>query len=866
MSYDIVIVHGPNDDTVLPFCVKHLEHVKYARKTFIISHNKNSDVFKNEVFANCVILDESIFPFNKKDVTQILQGVKNRAGWYLQQLLKLYASFVIEDLLDDYVVVDSDTIFLKSIMFKVGQKYIFNISLEYHEPYFRHMIKLHPTFRKLVRESGIAHHMIFNRQILNGLFEQVQTHHQTIFWKAFLQCVDPDHIPHSGASEYEMYFNYMLSSHQDKIYIRKLDFQNTGEEPLVAIQNAPQNCGYISIHHWMRNNLDVELSPFKECDIISGESLQELCDVTIITREIKDFHKSLPHSVKTVFIDGELSENDKTLLDKANNIFVYTHILDRFIEQVLPIITHPFSLMTHNSDHFIDEKYLGLLNDDRLVKMYSQNTHICHPKLIAVPIGIANSQWHHGSKETLMKCSKEWSTNRIEKAFVNFSVGTYYHHRSHVLNVCRNKEVCELSQHNQGNQTGYLDSLTKYKWVVCPRGNGVDTHRLWEAIYSGCIPVVDESINAREFSSLPIILIKDWNDLSLEWLQNETKKLNAKYQVVKESKASLRYWRSQISGEKDGHFVISYIGKLPPYLVNCVEQIRMWNPSKEIYVCYTSQDASNEAMMRCLKRDFNVIDVKIENLKMTDEHRHFNKTYTNLSMNGFWKFTMERFFIVEECMRDFELQNIIHLEADNLVYFSSDKIIDKCKQIDKILIPSDNETRFIAGTCFINRASELRLLNKYFSTMSYNRAEMETIMTFAKENPAVIDCLPVIMDDYPYELKVDEGEKVIDTKKFSRHTNHFEAIFDAAAIGQYLLGIDPIHNRSNTDGFVNPHCAFKINKMWLSWSKVDGKWRLNLSHDLTRWWPIMNLHVHNKSLWRGMSNLAEMTRHLPNIV
>ena len=31
-------------------------------------------------------------------------GKHNRNGWYLQQLLKLYASFVIEELLDNYFI------------------------------------------------------------------------------------------------------------------------------------------------------------------------------------------------------------------------------------------------------------------------------------------------------------------------------------------------------------------------------------------------------------------------------------------------------------------------------------------------------------------------------------------------------------------------------------------------------------------------------------------------------------------------------------------------------------------------------------------------------------------------------------------
>ena len=29
----------------------------------------------------------------------------------------------------------------------------------------------------------------------------------------------------------------------------------------------------------------------------------------------------------------------------------------------------------------------------------------------------------------------------------------------------------------------YLENLCMHKYVICPEGNGVDTHRLWESLY-----------------------------------------------------------------------------------------------------------------------------------------------------------------------------------------------------------------------------------------------------------------------------------------------------------------------------------------------------------------------------------------------
>ena len=873
MSYDCVIVHGPNDDQIIPYTVDHLRFVKNLRKIFIVSHTGfESKVFQNPVFQapNIVILHENIFPFKKEEVSNLINN-HSRAGWYLQQLIKLYSPFVIDGILDDYVVIDSDTIFIKDIMFKMGNRWIYNVSNEYHQPYFDWMKRLHPSFNKVVRESGIAHHMIFNKSILKELFTLVEefweltTKCQIPFWEIFLRSVDPKEAHHAGASEYELYFNYMLARHKDKIYVRKVNFKNTGEHPTDAIKNAGQEVGYVSIHHWLREQSESKVNQLKECDIISGEGLQEICDVTIITKEIESFHSSLPVNIKKVFIDAPtgFSKEDLHLITTSKSFFVYTHILNLFIEKVLPVITQSFTLMTHNSDDGINESHISLLNDPRIERMYSQNTFITHPKLVALPIGIANSQWSHGNKQNLLTTHPQSDENRVKKVYFNFSVGTYYAHRLNVLNTLRGKECCVYAQHNHADQMGYLKDLCKYKWVACPRGNGVDTHRLWEALYMGCIPIVDDTLNARQFSDLPILYIKDWNDLSEEWLQKATSQLLE----TDNKRLSLRYWRNEILSS-GGDFLISYIGALPKYTLECIKQIRLWNPKKDIYVCYSGNHRENEIIINMLKTHFRIIPVKIESLSTTKSHELFNKTYTNLSMNGFWKYTMERFFIVEECMRDYNIRNIFHLEMDNLIYFKSEEILKECCKIDKILIPSDNETRFIAGTCFVNNPDSLSLLNEYFATNSYNRAEMETIMSFTQNHPGVIECLPTLIPEYPYEIKPQEGVEVTDKQKFSRHTKLFGGIFDAAAIGQYTLGIDPIHNRNNTDGFVNSHCAFRIDKQYLRWEKVDGLWRFNISisKDDNRWWPIYNMHVHNKSLHRAMSDLSEMTKHLPNII
>jgi hypothetical protein len=89
--------------------------------------------------------------------------------------------------------------------------------------------------------------MIFQKQYLSELFELVQSHHNTDFWKAFVNCIDPNAI--SGASEYEIYFNFILKYHPDKIQLREPKYK------WIKTLNELQcdDFDFVSYHNWYRN-------------------------------------------------------------------------------------------------------------------------------------------------------------------------------------------------------------------------------------------------------------------------------------------------------------------------------------------------------------------------------------------------------------------------------------------------------------------------------------------------------------------------------------------------------------------------------------------------------------------------------------
>jgi len=241
MSFDIVILLGPNDNNIINIQIEYTKkNIIDYRNIYIVSYDKNIYI------DGCITIDENIFPFTIKEIGDF-HGKISRNGWYLQQLIKFYSGGVIPGILGRYLVIDCDTFFLKPTTFIKDDKLLFNYSSEYHKPYFEHMERVHPSLKRLYEnKSGICHHMIFETKYTNKLIDMVEDFHKRQFWVVFLQKVSEDLCHASGASEYEIYFNYMLKENSNKIELRYLNYKDS------QTLDINSDFDYISYHHHLR--------------------------------------------------------------------------------------------------------------------------------------------------------------------------------------------------------------------------------------------------------------------------------------------------------------------------------------------------------------------------------------------------------------------------------------------------------------------------------------------------------------------------------------------------------------------------------------------------------------------------------------
>lgn len=257
-------------------------------------------------------------------------------------------------------------------------------------------------------------------------------------------------------------------------------------------------------------------------NIISGEKIQELADIYLGLQDDFQFNpyiNSQKHKHKNIL---EISE--KLNYDNPKIIFCYTHRIEIF-SNIIDYFKNNFILITHNSDENIinNKNIVKILNANKLIKWYSQNLCINHNKLFFLPIGIANRQWEHGKLFTTFYNLFKENENNFKKikrsVYLYFEISTNKNKREMAYNLLCNK----LPFLSKLNPRDNFNRLSKYEYCICPEGNGIDTHRFWEALYLKCVPIVISNPLIKIISSntnLPIIILDNWNDFDINTIPN----------------------------------------------------------------------------------------------------------------------------------------------------------------------------------------------------------------------------------------------------------------------------------------------------------------------------------------------------------
>ena len=256
-SIDLVYVtHSKDAQIFINSLNSALDKVKHKINNIIVVYpEKDKFLFNNLLISynHIAFTDEEIL--NEYLTSTTIQKIKNQKkspNWLKQQILKYLISYKVPS--ENYLVVDSDTIFVDDIIFLKNDLPIFYYSDELH---FRYKKYIYKTLRKynFSLKSYIAHMMLFNKACINDLLLNFRNNNETVNDAVSVLIDNHDFDNKSVMSEYELYSFYYRNVINQNHFTRY--WRNTA---LMFIQedNNKYNKKYysISFHHY---NLEPKL-------------------------------------------------------------------------------------------------------------------------------------------------------------------------------------------------------------------------------------------------------------------------------------------------------------------------------------------------------------------------------------------------------------------------------------------------------------------------------------------------------------------------------------------------------------------------------------------------------------------------------
>ena len=218
---------------------------------------------------------------------------------------------------------------------------------------------------------------------------------------------------------------------------------------------------------------------------ICGYKIQLLCDKFISSKEHlnSNLYITIQHP-KSIIIDYIIEPFD-------NPKFIYCCTADLLIfKNKLNLFKNPFILVSHNSDvNIIDnDDYKYICNHPKIIKWYTQNLLMEHYKVELLPLGIANPEWEHGNVNLLLQAYNN-SHNKTNNIYFYCNINNNYNKRKECylkLNFIPKAYLKPVAE--------YFNYLATFRFAICPEGNGVDTHRLWECFYLRVVPIVLDNL------------------------------------------------------------------------------------------------------------------------------------------------------------------------------------------------------------------------------------------------------------------------------------------------------------------------------------------------------------------------------------
>ena len=306
-------------------------------------------------------------------------------------------------------------------------------------------------------------------------------------------------------------------------------------------------------YHPLRKGIYIKLHPrWKKMariyDFPKEDELAEEKDPLISATVIRDladviWHEKILEAPKELFTD----------LPHGTVVHINSKHVTRFIDQVLPhlkskivlltgydtvtpavpgyekIIENPNILHWFLQNYDLDPKYH--LNGQVSLMPLGFNFHKLDPRSdnTSIDMGLPSIL---GNQQLTMKAIRDELPklkDRPCQAYANFHLNMDTFLRDPMAQTRANarqeaRDTLEPQDHvsfesKQIPRNEVWRNLKNYAFEVSPRGNGIDCHRTYEGIFFNTIPIIRTTSIDSLFEDLPVVIVKDWDEITPENLK-----------------------------------------------------------------------------------------------------------------------------------------------------------------------------------------------------------------------------------------------------------------------------------------------------------------------------------------------------------
>lgn len=266
-TIDVLVPVAPKDEDALDLCISSV--LAHCRNPIRTIHVISGSPPTSSSFGDIRWINEETLAPSNAEIDEMLKMIgphQGNSSWYFQQLAKLQCFDLLGDDAPQHVlVIDADFAVVEDMLFvdadrraylAMGYPLQWEIGTAKPAMPRQHSAldaaaRLVPGWRPVDSYSGMQHHMVFDRRILENLIRRVEEAHGKPFWQAFLMTLEA--AKWTGASEYVLYRHFACRFFPERTCMRHvsavdvIQSRSSGGFSLPQVVSAPRTAGFQAV-------------------------------------------------------------------------------------------------------------------------------------------------------------------------------------------------------------------------------------------------------------------------------------------------------------------------------------------------------------------------------------------------------------------------------------------------------------------------------------------------------------------------------------------------------------------------------------------------------------------------------------------